>query len=198
MGVGWASAWAAAPFSHRVHLQLKLECATCHSEAATSTKPSDNLLPSRDLCQSCHKNPEIPPPATTRLVHFSHAQHLKMGNISALIANAIDRGTYLQPAGDIRRNLSSNNLCFGCHRGIAESDRVSKANLPQMADCLVCHTKIEPPFSCAECHAKTEDLRAASHQAKDFADSHSNHQLMPDKSSCAVCHGKGFTCMGCH
>lgn len=191
-------AWGAAPFSHRVHLQIKLPCAACHSTAATSTQASDNLLPAREACLSCHKDPVVPPPATTRVVHFSHAQHLKIGNVSAMIANAIDRGKYLQPAGDIRRHLSSSDACGACHRGMAESDQVSRVNLPQMADCLVCHVKIEAPFSCADCHARNDDLRPASHLVKGFADSHSNHKVMPDKSSCTVCHGKEFTCMGCH
>src|SRR5579885_3875483 len=37
---------AAAPFSHAVHLQLKLSCVACHAAALTSASADDNLLPS--------------------------------------------------------------------------------------------------------------------------------------------------------
>jgi bacterioferritin-associated ferredoxin len=121
-----------------------------------------------------------------------------MGNVAPIIAGAIDHGRYLQPAGDIRRHLNTGNACAACHRGMAESEQVTRANLPQMADCLVCHTVIQAPFSCEDCHAKGAELRPPSHLARTFVDSHSNKDLVPDKSSCGACHGRRFTCMGCH
>jgi bacterioferritin-associated ferredoxin len=134
------------------------------------------------------------------VAHFNHSLHLKMGDVSGIIAAAIDHQRYLQPPGEIRRHLSGNhgNACGACHRGMAESVQVTPANLPQMADCLVCHTKIEAPYSCETCHEKGAELRPASHLAPGFADFHSSRQRLPDKSSCGLCHGRGFTCMGCH
>ena len=41
----------AAPFSHKLHLGLELQCATCHTAAAASTKASDNLLPAKTVCR---------------------------------------------------------------------------------------------------------------------------------------------------
>ena len=186
----------AAPFSHRLHLGLKLECATCHSRALTSTAVADNLLPAKEICEKCHQNMTVPDPPTTRVAKFNHSFHLKMGDVSAVIASAIDRGIYLQPAGDIRRHLNSGNACGACHRGM-ESDQVFKVNLPQMADCLVCHNKIEVPYSCETCHLKGAALKPSSH-AEGFVDLHSNRAKVPDKTTCAVCHGRQFTCMGCH
>jgi Cytochrome c7 and related cytochrome c len=133
----WGLAYA-EPFSHKDHLELGLECARCHTAAATSTKASDNLLPARTVCLQCHENAEIPAPPQSRVVTFSHAQHLKMGNLAPLLAAAIDKKTYLQPPGDIRRHLDTKNPCQACHRGLEESDRVTPAAMPQMADCLVC------------------------------------------------------------
>ena len=66
-----------------------------------------------------------------------------------------------------------------------------------MADCLVCHTQIDPPFTCGKCHTAEAVLRPASHTPR-FADVHSNRREVPDKSGCKVCHGVKFTCMGCH
>ena len=104
----------AAPFSHQLHLQLKLECTTCHVSAAASTRAPDNLLPSQKACQPCHESPEIPGPPTTRVAKFNHSLHLKMGDVGPIIANAIDHGRYLQPPGDIRRHLNTGNACAAC------------------------------------------------------------------------------------
>lgn len=194
----WGVAFAAAPFSHKLHLQMKLECTTCHGTALTSTQVGDNLLPAKEVCQKCHTDAVVPGPPTTRVAKFNHSLHLRMGNVAPIIAGAIDHGRYLQPPGDIRRHLNSGNACAACHRGMAESDQVTPANLPQMADCLVCHTVIQTPFSCEDCHTKGAELRPPSHLSTAFVDSHSNRTLVPDKASCTVCHGRRFTCMGCH
>jgi len=197
----WGAAWSAAPFSHRIHLGMGLGCAECHTSAATSTKVQDNLLPSKQVCLACHNEtelPAIPNKPATRVSQFSHALHLKMGNVAPLLAKAIDKKNYLQPPGDIRRYLNTSNACEACHRGLEESDRVTHAALPQMADCLVCHSQIENPFSCETCHVKdARFLKPASH-VEHFLDLHSNGKMQLDKTTCAVCHGREFTCMGCH
>jgi len=66
-----------------------------------------------------------------------------------------------------------------------------------MADCLVCHNDIDPPYSCEFCHAKEAALKPASH-APDFLDTHTTGKLNLDKTTCAVCHGRRFHCLGCH
>jgi predicted CXXCH cytochrome family protein len=187
----------AAPFSHKLHLGLKLECAGCHTAAATSTRTEDNLLPDKKVCLGCHQTADIPRPPTARVVHFSHQLHLKMGNAAPVIAAAIDKNNYLQPPGDIRRHLDTTNPCEACHRGLGESDQVSAVNMPKMADCLVCHTQIDNPFSCEKCHAKDANLKPASHVAG-FMSDHTSGKLNLDKASCAVCHGRTFRCLGCH
>jgi hypothetical protein len=190
----------AAPFSHKLHLEqlkVKLECVSCHTSAAESTKPQDNLLPDKKQCLgSCHATMDIPAPPTTKLVHFSHQQHLKMGNVAPVIAAAIDKKTYLQPPGDIRAHLSTSNACEACHRGLRESDHVTAANMPQMADCLVCHNQIDNPFSCEKCHEKGAALKPANH-VEGFMSSHNSNKSL-DRTTCAVCHGTNFHCLGCH
>ena len=198
--LAWGTAHADS-FSHKLHLSLKLECATCHVAAAGSTKASDNLLPAKTVCLQCHRDEDddfqIPAPPKTRVAFFSHAQHLKMGNVAPLLAAAIDKRNYLQPPGDIRRHLNTSDACQACHRGLAESDRVTPAAMPQMADCLVCHTEIDNPFSCEKCHAKGAALKPASH-LPGFLSDHTSGKLNLDKASCVVCHGRNFRCLGCH
>ena len=198
--LAWGTAHADA-FSHKLHLSLKVQCVTCHTAAAGSTKASDNLLPAKSVCLQCHRDEDddiqIPGPPSTRVAFFSHAQHLKMGNVAPLLANAIDKRNYLQAPGDIRRHLNGSDACQACHRGLAESDRVTAAAMPQMADCLVCHTDIDNPFSCEKCHAKGAALKPASH-LPGFLSDHTSGKLNLDKASCVICHGKEFRCLGCH
>ena len=179
------------PFSHRVHLAAKLDCTVCHAAALTSTRPDDNLLPKPEVCLQCHKTGKVGAPPATRLARFNHQLHLRLGNIAPVIAAAIDKKTYLSvPPADLRAQLNTTNACEACHRGL-------EVSLPQMADCLVCHNQIEPPYSCEFCHAKGANLKPASHTA-DFLDSHTSGKLNLDKTTCAVCHGRRFHCLGCH
>jgi hypothetical protein len=193
----FAGALSGQQFSHKLHLQLKRQCADCHAAAASSTSPQENLLPVAAACKPCHESRVIRAARATPLTHFSHAQHLRLGNIAPVIAGAIDQKTYLSDPGDIRAHLNATNPCLACHRGIDTSDHVTNANMPQMADCMVCHNKIDPPFSCAKCHdPKWPDLQPANHHAPDFHDTHSTKAIV--KQGCALCHGRTFTCMGCH
>jgi hypothetical protein len=189
----------AAGFSHKQHLALKIACPTCHTAAVASTKASDNLLPNAAVCRECHSDNRQPrsTPTPQFVAKFNHSLHLKMGNVAPAIAAAIDKGTYMSNPGDERAHLNSGNPCEACHRGLEDSDRITAANFPRMADCLVCHNKIDVPFSCAECHSESQLLRPASH-TPNFLDTHSSGKLKMDKSTCAVCHGRRFTCQGCH
>lgn len=199
VAAGCGLAAHADSFSHRKHLAMKLACAKCHAAAQASTRASDNLLPTAAACAECHRDSRTPRGEPTPVVvsRFNHALHAKLGNVAPVIAAAIDKGTYLANPGGMRRFLSSTNACEACHRGLGASDAVTKAAFPRMADCLVCHKRIDPPDSCAKCHLPGPWLRPATHTA-DFVDVHSNRRLKMDTSGCAACHGRDFTCQGCH
>jgi len=167
LSAGAAAAQNERPFSHRIHLKLKPDCAGCHASVVKSKRVEDNNLPDKAVCLPCHKNAIVTKhaakkPAATLLAHFDHEKHLKLGNIAPVIAAAIDSKQYFSPAGSIRRHLNTANACAACHRGLEESDAVTHSALPQMADCLVCHNKIDPPFSCEFCHSKNANLKPAS------------------------------------
>jgi hypothetical protein len=128
---------------------------------------------------------------------FSHKKHLALGNIAPVIARAIDKGTYLSPPGNLRGQLNTTNPCEACHRGLGQSDQITRANMPQMADCLVCHDQVDPPFSCSFCHTSEAKLKPATH-TPDFLDSHPKSLASLGKETCDVCHGRKFRCLGCH
>ncbi len=194
-------------FPHSTHLVLGLDCRTCHEEAYASQSATDALLPAVDRCAACH-NGQVAPALdlsalegrqnAVRSYRFNHAFHLELGNVAPLIAAAIDSGNYFGKLGDARRFLDGDNACTACHRGLEESLSLdSSAHLPSMGDCIVCHTKVDNPFTCKECHLPDTDLLPEDH-TREFVDQHSTGRLNLDKQSCLPCHGRNFACMGCH
>jgi predicted CXXCH cytochrome family protein len=198
LACGAALGQEARPFSHRLHLKLKPDCTSCHAAAPSSTTAQQNLLPAKEACGGCHQTVTIKQPSPTGVSKFNHQLHLKLGNVAPVIAAAIKSKTYLSEPGNTLAHLNTKNVCAGCHRGLEQSDAVSMAAFPRMADCLVCHNKIEPPFSCEKCHTAGIDLRPPSHHISGFFDHHSSGKANFDRTSCAVCHGRQFTCLGCH
>jgi predicted CXXCH cytochrome family protein len=198
--MGAAAAAPAAPFSHKLHLEQKVTCVVCHSSASASVKAEDNLLPNPGICSGCHKDArQVKSARRLTVAKFNHQLHLKLGNaIAPAIAKALDAGTYLGKKDSLQRaDLNTANACAACHRGLERSEEVSLAAFPNMADCLVCHTKVDPPFSCEKCHTSDQALKPASH-TNEWLESHSRKTVVKDKESCAVCHGREFRCLGCH
>ena len=202
------SSCAELEFSHKLHLgKVGLGCVACHPSAASSRTETDNNLPDQQLCLACHNGetaPRVDPSpladrsAAKRLFWFNHEQHLEIGNPAPRIAQAIDSGAYLGHVGEIRPMLDTDNACMACHRGLPEADRVdSRLHLPRMSDCLVCHDHVDNPFSCELCHAPDVVIKPADH-TRDFIDRHSSGKMGFDKLGCQPCHGRKFTCMGCH
>ena len=174
-----AGSVAAQTFSHAEALRTAKGCLPCHAPIPRSVLVS--------------KSPARP----VRWVKFSHARHVPLG-VSAALIKAIDAKTHLGPiAPELRKQLETENVCQACHRGMGEvTGPLAKANYPSMSDCLVCHNRIDPPFSCEKCHVEdVKTLMPATHTAG-FVDRHTSKGQ--EKASCAACHGRRFTCMGCH
>jgi hypothetical protein len=187
------------PFSHALHLKLELQCAACHARALSSPKAEDNLLPQATVCQRCHEPGPISEPATMLVTKFNHQLHLNLGKLGPVILAGVRSGNYLSPPAEgLQEALSRADQCTACHRGLENSERVSRtADFPLMADCLVCHSEIEPPFSCEKCHTPGSHLKPASH-TRQYLEEHSRRGALKEKESCAVCHGRKFKCLGCH
>ncbi len=199
---GAALAAPRRPFSHKYHLTQVAACESCHTQAANSTSAADNLLPDKSACVTCHDEVEIPAPRRLAVQKFNHAKHVAMGSIAPLLNSAIRSKTYLGTRPPSAEQLAAGkDACTSCHHGIAESENVPHdkpvaAHFPAMADCLVCHNKIDPPDSCEQCHAKPQSgFKPATHTAE-FSDKHATKSI--EKAECATCHGRKFTCKGCH
>lgn len=171
-----------------------MSCLDCHGGAEGSGNPGDQLVPQPELCRRCHEPGPIRPARRTLVAHFSHQFHLKLGNVAPAILAAIRSGRYLaMPPAGAKEQLAGAGACEACHRPSGGQS----PGMPAMADCLVCHARIDPPFSCEKCHRPGPELKPASHTPQ-YLEEHSRPGALKDKQSCAVCHGRKFTCLGCH
>jgi len=187
------------PFSHKKHLRLSMECTDCHQAATTSEKASDTLLPGDAVCAKCHAPAPEKQPRTLTVGKFNHKLHAAIPKMNLVILAALRSGSYLAtPHDNLEEQLTSASSCTTCHRGLAQSDSVSLAAFPHMADCLVCHSDIDAPFSCEKCHEPNAAIKPAGIHTPDFLESHSRPGALENKDSCAICHGREFTCLGCH
>jgi cytochrome c7-like protein len=187
-------------FSHKKHTGMSLECVDCHAAAKTSEQAADVLLPRDEVCAKCHAPAPIKEPRKLTVSSFNHRLHAAIPKMNLVILAAIRSGSYLAvPHEQLEEQLESAGSCTTCHRGMAESEEVSMAAFPHMADCLVCHSDIEVPFSCEKCHdADPVALKPADIHTPDFLEAHSRPGALKDRTSCALCHGREFTCLGCH
>lgn len=203
IAVLFGAAQSRRPFSHKYHLTQVSSCQACHTDAEKSTKAEDNLLPFHDACARCHDETHIKEPRQLQVQLFNHKLHLEMGNPGPLIAAALKSGTWLGKASQRPPSVNTKDACVACHHGIGESENITeatgKAHYPRMGDCLVCHSQINPPESCKKCHVESASFkfRPESH-TPEFVDAHAAKNNTIDKSDCSSCHGKKFTCKGCH
>ena len=194
--------------SHKLHLgKVGLTCTFCHSSAELSAAATDNNLPQAQLCLACHNGETAPKvdvaplgaeaPAV-RGFRFSHQQHLALGNPAPRIAKAIDSGKYLGHVGDIRPLLDTDNSCVACHRGLPQDEQVdSKATSRECPTAWSATTRSTIP-SVARRATRAISRSSPPTHTRNFIDQHSTGKMGFDKLTCQPCHGRKFTCMGCH
>jgi len=175
-------------FSHKLHIiDEELECSTCHEMAERSTTGRDNLMPTMDVCSSCHdvedeencilchsnvEEPEAVPYVESYSEKFSHALHLSKG---------------LE--------------CRSCHESIIKKSEVRPYILPKMDDCMECHQIKMASLECNSCHLEGENLVPTSH-TPNFIHNHSdlarNRVIdITGENDCSNCHKPRF-CQDCH
>jgi len=185
-------------FSHAKHLAKKIECDFCHEAAPKSTRSSDNLIPTRDVCETCH------PP---------NKQHPEL-SIGADLAKVVMPAPNLK--FDHAVHVDKGVPCTRCHAALDRIDLATRNQLPTMGLCLSCHDSrraaMHGPSRCATCHLVKPDntletnlptgtlepsgaLRGDAHTLE-FRTKHSS-VAASDPKYCANCHRQQF-CLDCH
>jgi hypothetical protein len=203
-------------FSHALHLgEVGMECLDCHAGALESESASDLLFPKESVCLACHERegpegcglchtrPEAIAPLSNPLsdIFFSHRLHLLLPDLAGPLLEALASGRHAG-SGPARRHrgIDPSRPCSVCHRGLEEVSLGGPDNLPEMADCLVCHTSGGDAMRrCGDCHPPGFDRRPQDHRVVGFFDAHSAAEARPIATNCRMCHTPGFNpCTQCH
>jgi hypothetical protein len=172
-------------FSHQFHVtESGIACIDCHSEAAQSTKASDNLLAKMDACKNCHEQQEksnctychisadtssySASPNPVRELRFSHQQHVDSQKVA----------------------------CETCHNVIDKADASVGELVPAMTTCTTCHNDVKATAACENCHTNLADLRPREHNRSDFVREHKQLARSGD-AKCGSCHTQE-SCFDCH
>jgi hypothetical protein len=163
-------------FNHKVHIDRKIECSTCHFSSATGSMEDVKLgtrfqLPKMDTCLSCHNGSTAP--AECRTCHISDPS----GRMQLAFANATLRPMQGDPLG-----LDHGPRYEFTHAARAKVDRRT---------CNECHTD----SFCTQCHDSMQ--KPLSVHPNDFVTLHAAQARM-DMLNCQACHRYQSFCAACH
>jgi hypothetical protein len=209
-------------FNHKKHVaELGLSCTTCHTQARTSRKASESMLPKPTRCDACHGSDHrdlgAVAPDPTDLIGQCGFCHLGWRPEHG---NRVER--MLFPAPNLRfdhaRHLARNIGCQRCHGAVENLELATRDQLPRMNGCFGCHqmpvaARGEARGECTTCHLteprggtlKTSfasgELRPPRwlHDADHGPDWIERHKRVAaaDSQFCASCHTESY-CTDCH
>lgn len=170
-------------FFHDKHVTVaKMACEACHAQALTSTQASDRLLPSMQVCLSCHALDEAgdnfprtdggPPPADCTTCHLSYIGDPPRFDDDV---EEVDESNFMEvenppllphiPNPNLhfphKDHIDAKIACAQCHGTMEDVQLATRHNLPTMDLCLDCHTSASdaPPDACNTCHLTEADGR---------------------------------------
>lgn len=209
-------------FNHKRHVkELGVSCTTCHLEAKTSRKSSDNLLPPPERCDGCHGSDhrDLGHVKATDGELKAQCGFCHLG-YRASDGNRVQRLVLPKPnlRFDHSRHIKRNIKCAQCHGQVAELELATRDQLPRMRGCFRCHQAPEPSRGeakgdCRTCHLTEKRgsvlktsfasgklmpprwLHDAGH-GPDFIERH-KRIAGADSQLCATCHQERF-CTDCH
>ena len=128
-------------FSHKLHSEQKLDCATCHE----NPDPGENMtIPNAELCMTCHQSIAAQQPAVKRLAQFaSENKVIPLVRIYSLPAFVV---------WSHRTHVAAGVACEACHGDVAAMDVIRATNVTTMDACVDCHDKKGANTGCVTCH----------------------------------------------
>lgn len=172
-------------FPHQLHVtDAGIACADCHVAASASTLSSDNLLPGKPVCESCHAE---------QLSENCTYCHLSDDTDTYRAFASPERDIVFSHAYHI---TTATMECTACHQGLDSVEKPGGEHLPSMAACNTCHNDVRASNICETCHVDLAALRPADHNRADFVREHKQIARM-NLQTCQSCHSME-TCEDCH
>ena len=164
-------------FSHDLHVaENGMECTDCHAEIM-KTGLGKRSMPDHDICGECH---EVDDDDACGTCHKNPDEPEAMPPIP---------GKYDGFAHTQHPDLK----CSKCHSLVINGK--FDPEIPEMADCQMCHAKMNGPLECKVCHLGETPL-PIDHK---FASWHQDHGMEASvgTSDCSQCHDQS-SCGDCH
>ena len=185
--------------SHKLHIDMEIQCEMCHSDAAESQFASSNNYPKEKDCIECHDRencslchldvdnaiPLVPPP--TGFI-FSHKAHME-SNIEDRKEARRERAAVINKKIPFIRDgsLEKEINCATCHKLVEESTDIADEHMPDMKTCRECHEVTEE--NCSLCHDNLgeRDFVPASHYFT-WIRTHPRMAAAEGEALCENCH----------
>jgi hypothetical protein len=128
-------------FSHKLHAQQKLDCASCHD----NPDPGESMtIPDAEFCMNCHQGIATEKPAVKQLAQFAQEKKpIPWVRIYSLPAFVF---------WSHRTHLAARQVCTACHGDVKEMDTIRPTKVTSMDACIDCHDKKDANAGCATCH----------------------------------------------
>ncbi|MCG3133288.1 MAG: hypothetical protein HMLKMBBP_00413 [Planctomycetes bacterium] len=179
-------------FSHKFHLSRGTTCEDCHEGTETKDRAP---MPALEFCMDCHEeiDAEKEPAKTVAAFLDKKSGKPEWSRVTAQPKDIVfSHKTHL---------AGKKTACADCHRGIEESDAVSKQLFTDMDACMACHASKGATNECATCHSDMgPGWMPPSHQrAWDVMHGQAVRRGAPQGrlEDCALCH-TDTTCRSCH
>ena len=186
-------------FSHEKMLHQSVECADCHTQAATGDKAG---MPDLATCQDCHEDIDKIKPKDRSAASLFESAGFRAAKVTEIPSEII----FSHKTHTIDHKVT----CTECHQGIEKSTAVSKDLGLGMQDCIACHEQkaktVKPVKTaggaedCALCHKDIrKDLKPTTH-LQNWLRFHGQKARDGDQeglNQCSYCHAQD-SCDSCH
>jgi hypothetical protein len=137
-------------FSHRAHVDGKVDCLQCHEGVLDAEAEP---LPSLSVCLACHKDAEADTPAKQELARFAATEEPLVWRPALSVGDTV---FFSHP----RHVDVAEMKCIDCHADMLErTTPPPKRRTMTMDECIDCHRSAEDrpsalgaTFDCARCH----------------------------------------------
>jgi hypothetical protein len=172
--------------SHKFHFEQGAECTTCHVDIAKSESATDDNLPDKAVCESCHDVSDNQK-CTTCHTRVDKAKKLEQRNTDLIFSHKL--------------HVGDNEIeCKQCHPKAYESLKSTDNLIPVMKACDSCHDTQAADSNCQMCHTNLKSLTLKPNNHRNRSSFVTNHEQLVMKKTinyCYNCHTEE-SCLSCH
>lgn len=130
------------PYSHKTHLALGMQCATCH------TNPDPGVLmtfPKTAACMQCHNTVAKDKPSIKKLADYNESgETIPWVRVYKVVPGV---------EWSHRKHVQAGMTCEMCHGDVAKLDVMAMIKTTtSMVSCIDCHKAHNAPVTCETCH----------------------------------------------